>query len=263
VTLAARVSVLGTGTSHGVPMIGCACATCRSTDPRDQRLRTSIYLDVLGVAKVLVDTSPDLRQQALRHQIAQVDAVLFTHSHADHVLGFDELRRFNAVTRGAVPCYADAPTWEALRRTFAYAFDGREREGGGVPRVVAHEITGPFDIKGVPVTPVPLLHGTQPILGFRFGRFAYVTDASEIPAHSWPLLEDLDVLIINALRRRSHPTHFSVSEALDAIGRLQPRHAYFTHMCHEIAHAETSSQLPEGVELAYDGLTFEVDVATP
>lgn len=255
-----RVTVLGSGTSHGVPMVGCGCATCRSSDPHDQRLRTSIYIHVPDRGGILVDTSPDLRQQALQNRITRVDAVLFTHNHADHILGFDELRRFNAMKGGAMPCYADARTWETLRRTFYYVFDGHERQGGGIPQVEAHEITGPLSVLDVDVRPVPLLHGTQPILGFRFGAFAYLTDASAIPDASWPLVEGVDTLIINALRHRPHPTHFTVDQALEAIARIRPRRAYLTHMCHDLPHAETSAHLPAGVELAYDGLAFDVDV---
>jgi phosphoribosyl 1,2-cyclic phosphate phosphodiesterase len=256
----ATVTVLGSGTSHGVPMIGCACATCRSTDPRDQRLRPSIYIDVPGRAAVLVDTSPDLRQQALRHRIERIDAVVFTHSHADHVLGFDELRRFNVMKGGSMPCYADAATWDTLKRTFYYVFDGHPRQGGGIPEVEAHEIRDTVHAAGVALVPVPLLHGKRQILGFRSGGFAYLTDASAIPDASWPLIEGVDTLIINALRHKPHPTHFSLDEALEAIQRIRPRRAYLTHMCHDLPHAETSAQLPAGVELAYDGLVIDVEV---
>ena len=242
-------------------MIGCTCATCLSSDPRDQRLRPSIHIDAGGRGAILVDTSPDLRQQALRHHIARIDAVVFTHSHADHILGFDELRRFNVLKSGPMPCYGDASTWQTLRRTFYYVFDGEERQGGGIPQVEIHEIEGPIAVAGVTMVPVPLLHGRRQILGFRSGGFAYLTDASAIPEASWPLIDGVDTLIINALRHRPHPTHFSLSEALEAILRIRPRRAYLTHMCHDIAHEETSRQLPAGVELAYDGLTLDVDVA--
>lgn len=256
----ARVTTLGSGTSHGVPMIGCTCATCRSTDPRDQRLRPSIHVAVAGRASILIDTSPDLRQQALRHHLTRIDAVLFTHSHADHILGFDELRRFNVMQGGPMPCYADAATWETLRRTFYYVFDGHERQGGGIPQVEAHLIDGPLQASGISWTPVPLLHGTRPILGFRSGGFAYLTDASAIPDASWPLIDGVDTLIINALRHRLHPTHFSLTEALAAVARIAPRHTFLTHMCHDLPHAETSAQLPGGVELLYDGLVLDVEV---
>jgi phosphoribosyl 1,2-cyclic phosphate phosphodiesterase len=241
-------------------MIGCTCEVCRSTDPRDHRLRPSICVEVPGRATILVDTTPDLRQQALSHGIARVDAVLFTHGHADHILGLDDIRRFNFVQGGAIPCYATTETWENIRKTFYYVFDGVSREGGGVPKITAHEIDGPFTIAGIDVTPVPLLHGKAPILGFRFGAFAYLTDCSAIPESSWPLVEGVDTLIIDALRHKKHPTHFTVAESLDAIARIAPRRAWLTHMSHDLGHEATNARLPQGVELAYDGLVFDVKV---
>jgi len=265
----ARITFLGTGTSAGVPMIGCTCAVCRSTDPRDRRWRPSIYLEVPEVpgvpgvrgAGILVDTSPDLRQQALTFGLTRIDAVLFTHSHADHILGLDEIRRFNAVQGAAIPCYAAPQAWESIRRTFYYVFDGVPRQGGGIPKVEPHEIDGrPFVVSGLRVVPVPLWHGPTPILGFRFGSVAYLTDCSAIPDDSWPLVAGVETLVIDALRDRKHATHFTVAEALDAISRIAPRRAYLTHMAHDLGHAETSARLPEAVELAYDGLVLDVTV---
>ena len=241
-------------------MIGCTCAVCRSADPRDRRLRPSIFLDVPGRAGVLVDTTPDLRQQALAHGLSRLDAVLFTHSHADHILGLDEIRRFNFMQGGAIPCYATADVWESIRRTFYYVFDGIPRQGGGIPKIDAHEITGPFDVAGIHVVPVPLLHGRMPILGFRFGDLAYLTDCSAIPDQSWPLVAGVETLIIDALRDKKHATHFTVEEALDAIARIAPTRAYLTHMSHDLGHAETNARLPRGVELAYDGLSLDARV---
>ncbi len=255
-----RVRFLGTGTSHGVPMIGCPCATCRSTDPRDRRTRPSIHVAVDGGPAILVDTSTDLRQQALDHAITRVDAVLFTHSHADHVMGFDDLRRFNGLQGSAIPAYADEFTASEITRIFNYVFSPPDEKGGGIPQVTLTTIDGPFDVDGVRVLPVPLLHGRRPILGFRFGGFAYLTDCSTIPDQSWPLLEDLDVLVLDALRHRPHPTHFSVSQALEVIQRLRPRQAWLTHICHDLPHAETNRALPPGVALAYDGLLLDVEV---
>jgi phosphoribosyl 1,2-cyclic phosphate phosphodiesterase len=255
-----RVTFLGTGTSSGVPMIGCTCEVCRSTDPRDHRLRPSIYVEVPGHASILVDTTPDLRQQALTHGIARVDAVLFTHSHADHILGLDELRRFNWMQGGPIPAYASADTWDHIRRTFYYAFDGVKRLGGGIPKIEAHEISGPTAVGGVRVVPVPLWHGDAPILGFRFGSVAYLTDCSRLADEAWPLIDGVETLVIDALRDRPHTTHFSVAEALEVIARVRPRRAYMTHMSHEISHAATSARLPDGVHLAYDGLVLEADV---
>jgi phosphoribosyl 1,2-cyclic phosphate phosphodiesterase len=170
------------------------------------------------------------------------------------------LRRFNVIQGGTIPCYADARTWDALKRTFFYVFDGMARQGGGIPQLEPREIEGPFDASGMRVLPIPLLHGRLPILGFRFGGFAYLTDCSAIPEESWPLLENVDTLVIDALRNRPHPTHFTVDEALAAVARVAPRRALFTHMAHDLPHAATCARLPRGVELAYDGLILEVDV---
>jgi phosphoribosyl 1,2-cyclic phosphate phosphodiesterase len=243
-------------------MIACDCATCRSSDPRDQRLRPSICLDVPGGASILVDTTPDLRQQALRFNLRRVDAVLYTHGHADHVLGLDDLRRYNVVQRAAIPCYAEPAVWESLHKTFYYAFDGIERHGGGIPQIDARVIDGPFDVGGVVVRPVRLFHGPMPILGFRFGSFAYLTDCNRIPDESWPAIAGVDTLVLDALRDKPHPTHFTVAEALDAIACLRPKRAFLTHMSHDLGHEATSRRLPPGVELAYDGLVLDVDVET-
>ncbi len=258
----ARVTFLGTGTSHGVPMIGCRCPVCHSTDPRDRRLRPSIYLDVAGGPALLVDTATDLRQQALTHGIVRVDAILFTHSHADHVMGLDEVRRFNVLMQDAMPVFADGPTAAELRRVFAYAFTPA-RKGGGVPQLALTEISGPFNAGGLAVLPVPVMHGDTPILGFRFGRFAYLTDCSFIPESSYALLQGLDVVVLDALRHRQHPTHFTVAEATAAARRIGAAQTYFTHICHDLPHTETSANLPTGVALAHDGLVLEVDVAWP
>ena len=256
----ARITFLGTGTSTGIPMIGCACAVCRSTDPRDRRLRPSIYVDVPGVARILVDTSTDLRQQALLHDITRVDAVLITHTHADHIMGLDDVRRFNHIQGGSIPFFATEGSWDTLRKTFFYVFDGIPRLGGGIPVIEPHVINGPFAVRGVQIVPVPLWHGRMPILGFRFGNFAYLTDCNAIPDESWPLLQDLDTLVVDALRDKPHTTHFTVAEALAVASRLRARRTYFTHMTHDLGHAATNARLPLGVELAYDGLVLDVDV---
>jgi phosphoribosyl 1,2-cyclic phosphate phosphodiesterase len=252
-----KVTLLGTGTSHGVPAIGCDCAVCRSPDPRDRRLRPSILIDT-GSMHVLVDTSTDLRAQALTHDIRRVDAILFTHCHADHVLGLDEVRRFNAMQRAAIPCYADEATLDGLRSMFSYIFNAPPGYGGGVAQLTLGRILGPFTIGRVECVPVPLFHGPRRILGFRFGDFAYLTDCNRIPDESWPLLEGVKVLVLDALRERPHSTHFTVSEALGVVSRLAPERAYFTHICHDLPHAATCARLPRGVELGYDGLTLDI-----
>lgn len=257
----ARVTVLGSGTSHGVPMIGCSCAVCRSADPRDRRTRPSIYLDVEQGPKLLVDTSTDLRQQALAQGVQRVDAILFTHSHADHVMGLDDSRRFSQMQKGAIPCYGDRVTVAALRKSFYYVFDPGTEKGGGLPQIDLRTIDGPFAIDGVAIQPIPLMHGARPILGFRFGDFAYLTDTNHVPDQAWPLLLGVKTLILDALRHRPHPTHFTVAEALAAAERIKPQRTYFTHICHDLPHEATNQSLPSGVELAYDGLAFDIEAS--
>ena len=253
--VAARLLFLGTGTSNGVPVIGCECAVCTSTDARDDRTRPSVYISLPDGTRVLVDTSPDLRTQALRHRLRRVDAVLYTHGHADHVLGLDDVRRFNVMQKSRVPCYGDARTIEEVRRTFAYLFDPRIPSGIGMPEIDTHVVDGPFTIGGCTIVPVPLWHGRRQIFGYRIGTLAYLTDVSAIPDTSWALLEGVEVLVIDALRHRRHPTHFTVAQALDAIARLAPREAWLTHICHDLSHAGTDASLPAPVHLAYDGLS--------
>jgi phosphoribosyl 1,2-cyclic phosphate phosphodiesterase len=249
-----NVTFLGTGTSHGVPMIGCDCATCRSTDPRDRRLRPSVLIETDDGKAILVDAGPDLRAQALTYRIRRIDAIVFTHGHADHILGLDEVRRYNAMQKQPMACFADEETVRDIRRMFGYVFDPRTPKGGGIPLVETFTIGGPFCVGRQEITPVPILHGARPILGVRVGRFAYLTDCNGIPDSSLPLLADLDVLVIDALRERPHPTHFSLSEAIEATRRIAPARAYFTHMCHDLPHEATCRRLPAGMELAYDGL---------
>jgi phosphoribosyl 1,2-cyclic phosphate phosphodiesterase len=252
----ARVTFLGTGTSHGVPMIGCACAVCTSEDPRDDRLRPSIYIELPDLA-VLVDTATDLRAQALRFRVPRVDAILFTHSHADHVMGLDEVRRFNALQDSSIPCFADELTAMEIRRTFAYIFESRTPRGGGLPRLDLFTLAGEFCLGRSLITPVPLMHGRRLIFGYRIGPFAYLTDCNGIPDAAWPLLEGVELLVVDALRHKPHPTHFSVSEALAVVARVKPSRAWFTHIAHDLPHAATCARLPAGVQLAYDGLTLE------
>jgi phosphoribosyl 1,2-cyclic phosphate phosphodiesterase len=255
-----RVTFLGSGTSSGVPMIGCTCEVCTSSDPRDKRLRPSIYVSVPGHAAILVDTTPDLRQQAITYGVGRVDAILFTHSHADHILGLDDIRRFNFMQGGPIPSYATAGTWADIRRTFFYAFDGVKRLGGGIPKLETHDIAGPLTIGGLRIIPVPLWHGETPILGFRFGTFAYLTDCNRLDDGAWPLIAGVDTLVIDALRLKPHTTHFTLDEAVEVVQRVRPRRAWFTHMSHDLGHAATNARLPPHMELAYDGLVLDVDV---
>ena len=252
-----RITFLGTGTSHGVPMIGCECATCRSTDPHDNRLRPSICIETSGV-RVLVDAGPDLREQALRHRIARVDAIVFTHGHADHILGMDDVRRFNALMDGSMPCYGDAATLEDIRRMFSYVFDPATPKGGGLPQLDLRVIDGPFSVGDIHLQPVPIWHGRRRILGFRVGGFAYLTDCSRIDEAAWPLLERLEVLVLDALREKPHPTHFSLSDAIETAARIGAARTFFTHMAHDLPHEATNARLPDGMRLAHDGLVLSM-----
>ena len=252
--------MLGTGTSHGVPMIGCECGTCRSTDPRDRRSRASISFRSLTGRRCSSTRRPICASQALAHDVRRVDAIVYTHSHADHVMGLDEVRRFNVLQKSAIPCYGDERTLGDLRRIYSYIFDPDTPRGGGIPQVVPARVMGEFCIGAATFVPVPLMHGSRTILGYRVGSFAYLTDCSDIPDASWPLLEGVRTVILDALRERPHPTHLSVDQALAVVERLAPERAYFTHMCHDLPHAATCARLPAGVELAYDGLAFEIDL---
>lgn len=302
---------LGTGTSAGVPMIGCECQTCTSRDPRDNRTRCSVVIsypaqppnhappgaspehvrhaastgpvpddaprqirlspenanrpaaaamaretpEEAALARVLVDTTPELRIQAVANNLRRIDAIVYTHAHADHVMGLDDVRRFNSVKRGPLDVWADAETHETLAGVFRYAF--REPDPDSAlyrPHLNPRIIDGPFEIGGQIWTPVPLIHGEARVLGFRVGDLAYCTDASEVPGQSMELLQDLDVLVLDALQHRKHPTHLTVAEALKLVAELKPRRTYFTHMSHGVLHARDEANLPPGVFFAYDGL---------
>ena len=253
-----EITLLGTGTSNGIPVIGCDCAVCRSTDPRDRRTRTSALVR-LGELNLLIDTATELRSQAIANGVRRVDAVLMTHAHADHTGGFDDLRRFNELQGQHIPVYANPHTSSMLRERYAYTFTDMFPFYGGKPDLILHEIAGPFDLFGHEIIPVPVLHGRLPITGFRFGDLAYVTDAKDIPSSSLDLLHDLDVLVLNGLRERSHPTHLNFSEAVEVVRLVRPRRAYLVHLSHETSHVDAEKLLPDGIEVAWDGMA----IATP
>lgn len=246
---------LGTGTSAGVPMIGCDCPVCTSSDPRDRRMRPSVVISYADT-RVLIDTTPELRLQCLAWKVNRIDALVFTHAHADHIMGLDDVRRFNHVKGGPLDVWADAETYRALHRSFGYAFQEPDPSLKVFrPHLIHRPIDGPFRIAGALWTPVPLLHGTMPVNGFRIGSLAYCTDVSEIPEESFALLRDLDVLVLDALQYRRHVTHFSVEQAIEAAGRINARQTLFTHIAHALSHEAVNRALPPGMRLAYDGET--------
>ncbi|GAB5518995.1 MAG: MBL fold metallo-hydrolase [Rhodothermales bacterium] len=258
-----HVTLLGTGTSTGIPVIGCDCRVCTSTDPRDQRLRCACYVEADGVGLV-IDTGPDFRTQALRAGIEAVDAILFTHHHFDHVVGLDDVRPYLFHNREAIPCYAQAKTEQVLRDMFRYIF--RDGSYPGVPRLTLTAIAPePFEVlsrddaaQRVTVRPIPAMHGDLPIYGYRIGRFAYLTDTSALPASSMALLEGVEVFVVDALRHRPHHSHFTIEQATVLAQRVGATQTYFIHMTHDLLHAETDAALPEGINLGYDGLRFHL-----
>ncbi len=255
----AVLTVLGSGTSMGVPTIGCNCNVCRSNNPRDRRTRPSILIQYGGHA-VLVDTTPDFREQAIREGIQHLDAVLYTHSHADHILGIDDLRPLSFRHKpGRLPLYAHPDVVEFLRNMFRYIFDA-DYKFGGLPLVELRPLEGPLELFGARFDPVTVIHGEAEIYGFRFGSAAYLTDHSEIPAASLAQLNNLDVLFLDALRHKPHPTHSTVESSLRIVEQVKPARAFFTHICHDLPHEETNAALPENVRLAYDGMKLEFEI---
>jgi len=266
-----KIVVLGSGTSQGIPIVACTCPACTSTNPKDKRLRVSVYIEndppstpspsgIVGVGlKLLIDTSPDFRQQMLINKITDIDAVLYTHYHADHIMGLDDIRQINQIHNKSIDLYGNFETIENIRRTFDYIFNPNTYRGGGIPDVITKIITlEKFSIGGVEITPIEYMHGPMIVYGFRIGDFAYMTDCSMIPEKEFAKLQGLKILILDALRYRKHETHFSFDEAIEASMKIGAERTYFTHMTHDIVHDEASAKLPDGIELAYDSLTLVI-----
>jgi phosphoribosyl 1,2-cyclic phosphate phosphodiesterase len=254
----ATLTVLGSGTSMGVPTIGCDCAVCHSSDPHDRRTRPSILLE-FGGKTVLIDTTPDFREQAIREGIRKIDAVVFTHAHADHILGIDDLRPLSYHREGKIPLYARPEAADFLRKMFSYIFDA-DYKFGGLARLELKPIDGPFELFGTRIQPVPVMHGDTEIFGYRVGNAAYLTDFSTIPESSMPLLEGLDVLFLDGLRHKPHPTHSTVENSMRIGDQVKARRIFFTHICHDLPHEETNTALPPHVRLSYDGLKLEFEI---
>jgi phosphoribosyl 1,2-cyclic phosphate phosphodiesterase len=248
-----KVKFLGTGTSQGVPVIGCACEVCTSLDYRDKRLRSSVHIDVDG-ASLIIDTGPDFRQQMLREHISHIDAILFTHAHRDHTAGLDDIRSFNFLQKSAMPVFGSETTLKQIEKDFGYIFGPKDYPG--LPRVMRNPITDePFHLNGLSVTPLPVMHLNMPVYGFRIGNFSYVTDTNFIPDATLKLLAGSEVLVLNALQREQHISHFNLEEAIRMVERIQPGKAFFTHISHKLGrHTVVESELPGNIRLAYDGL---------
>lgn len=252
------ITLLGTGTSSGVPLIGCCCDVCRSLDYRDKRLRVAIHIQTQGKSFV-IDTGPDFRQQILREGISQLDAVIFTHQHKDHTAGLDDVRAFNFLQKKDMPVYGRAEVLEQLRREFEYVF--AENRYPGIPRLQLHEITNePFEIMDVVFTPIDVLHHRLPVFGFRIGNFAYITDVNHISESEQAKLKNLDVLVLGALQREQHISHYTLEEAIKMADNLRPKVTYFTHLSHKMGrHSDVEKELPAHIKLGYDGLRLKLD----
>ena len=252
-----KVTFLGSGTSQGVPVIGCTCEVCTSLDFRDKRLRSSIHVEVANQS-IVVDTGPDFRQQMLRERVKRVDAILFTHAHRDHTAGLDDVRAYNFMQKIDMPVYGTQPVLDQLKIEYAYAFV--KDSYPGIPRLLFHPIDNQtFAVNGVNVIPLPVMHLKLPILGFRFENFSYITDANFIPDETFEKLKGTEILVLNALQRDSHISHFNLKEALQMVEKIKPKKAFFTHISHKLGtHANVSKELPDHIMLAYDGLQLEI-----
>jgi phosphoribosyl 1,2-cyclic phosphate phosphodiesterase len=255
----ATLTVLGSGTSMGVPTIGCTCAVCHSTDPHDRRTRPSVMVSY-NDRHILIDTTPDFREQALREKITHLDAVLYTHAHADHLLGIDDLRPLSFGHKpGRLPLYATPDAAEFMRNMFRYIFEANYKFGG-LARVELLPIEGTVELFGARFEPLTVIHGETPILGFRFGSAAYLTDHSDVPSDTLEKLRGLDILFLDALRRQPHPTHSTVEQSLKIVDQVRPKRAFFTHICHDLPHQATNATLPANVQLAYDGMKLQFEI---
>ena len=254
----ATLTVLGSGTSMGVPTIGCDCAVCHSSDPHDKRTRPSVAVEYDGKL-ILIDTTPDFREQAIREHITHVDAVIYTHTHADHILGIDDLRPLSFHRPARIPLYARPEASAFLRTMFSYIFED-DYKFGGIAKVELKDIDGPIQLFGKSFEPVTVIHGEAEIYGYRFGTAAYLTDFSSIPEASFGKLQGLDILFLDALRHRPHPTHSTVENSLQIVERLKPKRAFFTHICHDLPHEATNATLPRNVRLSHDGMKLEFEI---
>ncbi|HXY13818.1 MAG TPA: MBL fold metallo-hydrolase [Terriglobales bacterium] len=255
----ATLTVLGSGTSMGVPTIGCDCAVCHSSDLHDRRTRPSVLVEYGGNV-VMIDSTPDFREQAIREHITKIDAVLYTHTHADHILGIDDLRPLSFRHKpNKLPLYASSEAGDFIRGMFRYIFDA-DYKFGGLPQVELRPIDGPVELFGATFEPVPVIHGDAQIYGFRFGSAGYLTDHSEIPEASFAKLQGLDILFLDALRHKPHPTHSTVASSLQIVERLKPKRAFFTHICHDLPHEATNASLPPNVRLSYDGMKLNFEI---
>jgi len=251
-----KITILGCGTSTGVPVIGCTCKVCLSQEQKNKRTRSSVLVQA-GGKNILIDTSTDLRQQSLAHNINRIDAVLYTHPHADHIHGIDELRSFNMAQNSAIPCYGNSDTIRRIKQIFHYIFTDNANESWK-PDLRAHIVNGPFNIFGLNILPIEVHHGKIRVFGYRIGNFAYVTDCSYIPDEANVLLHKLDLLILGVLREKPHPTHLNISQALDLIKDLKPKRTIFTHLSHNVDYIETTKKLSDNIELGYDGMEINV-----